>query len=176
MSTALSKRELRQRWAQLRSLLCSWDPIGVMDIPDWPLDEYDCLIGPLLTLLQAGADCDAIGSHLRKEIDEHFGLSPEHYDFRVIAARMRTWFDQGWRDLAQPVSIFVALLDVGVEVWRPVRARPLLGGLFRIVGVDADVSEETWQFPAGAIVRCEERRLGDGTLATTAVEQIQDAC
>ena len=71
------------------------------------------------------------------------------------------------------MSIFVALLDEGVDVWRPVQARPLTGGLFRIVGVEADVSGESWQFPAGAIVRCEERRFGDGTIATAAVEQIQ---
>jgi hypothetical protein len=51
----LSKRELRQRFSQLNALMCDWDPIGVMDDPNWPRDEYDCLVGPLLTLLQSGA-------------------------------------------------------------------------------------------------------------------------
>jgi hypothetical protein len=144
-----------------------------MDDPDWPRDEYDCLAGPLLTLLQSDADDDEIVSYLRKEIDEHFGLSPDHYDFLAVAARLRTWFERGWRNFAEPVTIFVALLDEGVDVWNPVQARPLSRELFRIVGVEADVSDESWQFPAGAIVRCEQRRLGDGTIGMTAVEQIQ---
>jgi hypothetical protein len=143
-----------------------------MDNRDCPRDEYDCLVGPLLTLLQSGAADEAIGTYLHKEIVEHFGLSPEPYDFRAIARRLRTWFDLAWRDLAEPTTIFVALLDEGVDVWRPVVARPLGRGLFRIVGVEADVSDERWQFPAGAIVRCEGKRFGDGTAGMTAVEQV----
>ncbi len=174
-TTQLTKRELRQRSSQLRTLICEWDPIGVVDDPDWPRDEYDCLVGPLLTLLQSDAAADAIASYLRKEVIEHFGLSPAAYDFTAVARRLRTWFDQGWRDPAEPVTIFVALLDDGVDVWRPVQARPLHRGLFRIVGVDADVSDEHWQFPAGAIVRCEDKRFDDGTTGATAVEEVLGA-
>jgi hypothetical protein len=130
--------------------MCKWDPIGVMDQPDWSRDEYDCLVGQLLTMLQSGATNDAIAAYLRKEIVEHFGLSPDPYDFLAVARGARNWFDLGWRDVAEPTTIFVALLDEGVDVWRPVQARPLGGGLFRIVGVEADVSDERWQFPAGA--------------------------
>jgi hypothetical protein len=174
-TTALTKRELRERSSQLRALICEWDPIGVMDDPDWPRDEYDCLVGPLLTLLQSGAADDSIAGYLRKEIVEHFGLSPDAYDLLAVAWRFRAWFDQGWRDLAAPVTVFVALLDEGVDVWRPVQARPLGRGLFRLVGVQADVSDERWQFPAGAIVRCEDRRFDDGTTGVTAVERVQGA-
>lgn len=170
----LTKHELRQRSRELNALMCEWDPIGVMDNPDWPRDEYGCLVGPLLTLLQSGATDDEIGSYLRKEIVEHFGLSPEHYDFLAVAKRLRTWFDRGWRDLAEPVPIFVALVDEGVDVWRPVQARPLSRGLFRIVGVEADVSDERWQFPTGAIVRCVQKRFGDGTIGMTAAEQVEE--
>jgi hypothetical protein len=173
--TALTKRESRQRWSQLRALMCEWDPIGVMNDPGWPRDEYDCLVGPLLTLLQSGATDDEIGGYLRKEIVEHFGLSPDHYDFLAVAGRLRGWFDHGWGHLSEPVTIFVALLNEGVDVWRPVQARPLSRGLFRIVGVEVDISDETWQFPAGAIVRCEQKRFGDGTTGMTAVEQVQGA-
>ena len=49
---ALSKEQSRVRWAELRRLLCEWDPIGVMDDPEWPRDEYDCMIGPVLRLLE----------------------------------------------------------------------------------------------------------------------------
>ncbi len=84
---ALSKRELRKRSAQLRALICEWDPIGVMSEPGWTRDEYDCLVGPLLTILASGASEEEIARYLRKEIDEHFGLAPDHYDFTEVGGR-----------------------------------------------------------------------------------------
>ena len=172
---ALSKHELRQRSAQLRTLMCEWDPIGVMTDPDWPRDGYDCLVGPLLTLLAQGASAEEVARYLRKEIEEHFGLSPEHYNFTEVAQRVHTWFDHGWRTVGDPVTIFVALLDEGVDVWRPVQARPLDQGQFRIIGLEADIEDETWQFPAGSIVKCEKKLFGDGTSGMTAVERIGGA-
>jgi len=166
----LTKRESRQRFSQLNTLMCEWDPIGVMDDSKWPRDEYHCLVGPLLTMLQSGAGQTEIASYLQAEIVEHFGLSAEHYDFTAVAARVRSWFDRAWRDPAEPVTIFVPLLNEGTEVWRPVQARPLGENFFRIIGVEADVSDETWQFASGTIVRCEPKRFSDGKVETTAVE------
>jgi hypothetical protein len=147
-----------------------------MDDPACPRDEYDCLIAPLLSLLQSGATDSDLANYLRKQVVKHFGLSPEHYDFVAVAGRLRNWFDRAWHELSEPVTIFVALLDEGTEAWRPVRARPLREvGLLRIMGVDADVSDETWEFPPGAIVRCEQRRFPDGTIGMTAVERAEEA-
>jgi hypothetical protein len=95
MST-LSKEQSRERWAELRNLLCEWDPIGVMDDPEWPRDEYDCMVGPVMRLLESGASEAAITAYLRAEIADHFGLSPEHYDFLSIARRTRSWFQERW--------------------------------------------------------------------------------
>jgi hypothetical protein len=92
----LSKEQSRKRSGELRDLLCDWDPIGVMDDPEWPRDEYDCMVGSVLRLLEGGASETAIADYLRKEIAEHFGLSPEHYDFAVVAHRVRSWFQSGW--------------------------------------------------------------------------------
>jgi hypothetical protein len=174
-TAALSKRELRERSAQLRGLVREWDPIGVMNEPGWPRDEYDCLVGPLLTLLGSGASEEGIARYLRKEIDEHFGLAPDNYDLTEVARRLRRWFDHGWRSVDEPVTIFVALLDEWADVSRPVQARPLDGGYFRSIGVEADTSDETWQFPAGAIVKCVNKQFVDGTSGVTAVEQVGEA-
>src|SRR5262249_41523899 len=121
--------ELRQRSAQLNDLLHDWDPIGVMGAGT-PHDEYNCLVGPLLTLLQSHATQAEIASHLHKEIDSHFGLSPEHYDFVAVAGRIKRWYDRDWRPLGAPVTIFVAMLGEGVDVWRPVQARALGDDLY----------------------------------------------
>lgn len=172
MSVAvLTKREIRERSSQLRTLICEWDPIGVMDDTEWPKDEYDCLIGPLLTLLQSGANDEGIADYLRRELIEHFGLTPAD-GLASVAQRVRTWFNRGWLVVNEPVTVFVSLLDEGVNVWRPVSARPLGQGLFRLVGVNANVSDERWQFPAGAIVKCVTRQFEDGTTGVVAVEQV----
>jgi len=88
--------------------------------PNWPRDEYEWLVGPLLTLLESGATEAEIGSRLRKEIVEYFGLSPEHYDFPAMGARVRVWFDRAWRDLQDPIT--------SSRFWTK---ELMLGGLFR---------------------------------------------
>lgn len=171
--SALSSREIRERSEQLRALLWEWDPIGVRPASDWPRDEYDCLVGPLLTLLDAGASTEEITLHVHQALDEHFGLTANNDAVRTVADRVRRWFDRAWRSLAEPVTIFVALMDEGVDVWRPVQARSLGGGLYRIIGADGDTSDETWQFPAGAIVQCEDKQFANGRSEMTAVAQVR---
>jgi hypothetical protein len=57
-------------------------------------------------------------------------------------------------------TIYVYLLDEGVNVWRPVAAQPLGADLYRLEGsVPAD---ESWQFQPGTVVRCQERLLSEG--------------
>jgi hypothetical protein len=57
-------------------------------------------------------------------------------------------------------AVYVALLDEGTNVWRPVLAHQVGPRLFRLSGpVPADKS---WQFQPGELVRCEIRRLSGG--------------
>ncbi len=92
----LSKAESRKRWSEIRDLLNEWDPIGVTSLSDWPRDEYECLAGPLLRLLEASASQSEIAGYLRGEIENHFGLDPSRYDFLVVAARLQAWFAERW--------------------------------------------------------------------------------
>ena len=88
----LSKEQSRARWSSLRGLFCEWDPIGVMDDPEWPRDEYDCMVGPSLRLLEAGAPEEEIAEYLFAEITGHFGLSGDRHGCRSFARRLRGWF------------------------------------------------------------------------------------
>jgi hypothetical protein len=56
-------------------------------------------------------------------------------------------------------TIYVELLDEGVDVWRPVEA-VRDGDAFRLP-VSAPEGEH-WQFPPGSRVRCALRELSDG--------------
>ena len=45
-------------------LIADWDPIGVMDDPDWPRDEYDAYLGELYRFLECGESAEFIARHL----------------------------------------------------------------------------------------------------------------
>jgi hypothetical protein len=64
--------------------------------------------------------------------------------------------------------IYVALLEEGTDVWRPVDSREERPGVYRILSTKSD-PDEVWQFPKGSVVRCEER-VADGERCLFAVE------
>jgi hypothetical protein len=74
----------------LRQLIWQWDPIGVAEFA--PDDEYDCMIGPLLSRLTAGADQSEVSEFLRHELQDHFGLDPAHQDVNSAADRLVAWW------------------------------------------------------------------------------------
>jgi hypothetical protein len=75
--------------ASLTHLLNEWDPIGVADLIS---DEYDCMIGPLLSSLSKGDGRAQISEFLRNELETHFGLDPEGLDVVGMATRLVAWW------------------------------------------------------------------------------------
>ena len=69
-------------------------------------------------------------------------------------------------------TIFVALLDEGIDVWRPVVAEIVESDTFRIVSKNPDPEDEHWQFPSGSLVHCERKHLDgrEGLVAVSLVE------
>jgi hypothetical protein len=57
-------------------------------------------------------------------------------------------------------TVYVELLDEGVDVWRPVQAEHLGGDLYRLTGEQPD--GEVWPFAVGDVVRCRVQRLTTG--------------
>jgi hypothetical protein len=58
-------------------------------------------------------------------------------------------------------TIYVALRDEGIGVWRPVEAVAEGGSVYRISDT-ATPAGEVWEFSPGSRVRCERRDLGEG--------------
>jgi hypothetical protein len=98
-------------------------------------------------------------------------LSATDYDFNAVAKRVQAWYDLGWRETRELDTVYVALLNDGVDQWRLVEARSLGRNLFRLIGADEDVSDESWQFPIGAVVRCEMKVFDEGTVGLRAIER-----
>ena len=72
-------------------------------------------------------------------------------------------------DNAGRATIYVALDNEGVDVWRPVDASDLGDALFQILSA-CDSETEQWQFASGAVVRCEKRSFEDGKSGLAAIE------
>lgn len=66
-------------------------------------------------------------------------------------------------------TIHVALLDEGVDVWRPVEAERLSPDSYLIVEQDYDRGLERWEFEPGTVVRC-RRQERDGRQILVATE------
>ena len=62
----------------------------------------------------------------------------------------------------EEVEIYVALLDEGTDVWRPVKARLVSGKVYKIVDQAYNTEDETWEFTPGTEVVCEQRILSNG--------------
>jgi hypothetical protein len=69
---------------------------------------------------------------------------------------------------SKQATIYVALLDEGIEVWRPVAARRVSDDTYLIADQDYDRDAETWEFEPGTVVRCrKEQRDGRQILIAT---------
>jgi hypothetical protein len=66
-------------------LVRDWDPIGVMDDPEWPRDEYDSYIGEIYRYLARGESAEFIARHLCFVEEKLMGLGrvPESYRLPV---------------------------------------------------------------------------------------------
>ena len=59
------------------------------------------------------------------------------------------------------MTIYVALLDEGVDCWRPVKAARLEEGVFRISEQEIP-EQEVWEFGPRDVVRCDEYNFCNG--------------
>ncbi|MFJ6198232.1 hypothetical protein [Micromonospora sp. NPDC092111] len=89
--TSLAHGSAEQRTGGLRRLLNAWDFIGVHD-PRVNVDEYDCLIAPLLKRLTSGAGAGDLSEYLSAEIRGHFGMTISDAKIRAFARRLLAWW------------------------------------------------------------------------------------
>jgi len=62
-------------------------------------------------------------------------------------------------------KVYVSLKNEGVPVWRPVPAQKIGPGTY-VLGSppDYDPDLESWEFPPGSTVICENRKTSDGVI------------
>ena len=92
----VSKEDSRRRWRELRGAVNDWDPIGLIELGS-PEDEYECLVGPLMRMLEKDSCPEEIASYLTKHIPDHFGVSPPD-GAQEFAEGIVNWFLAHWKN------------------------------------------------------------------------------
>ncbi len=89
--------QFRRREAALRDLWNAFDPIGVMDDPDWPRNEYDRYLPHTLRLLMDGAGTLAIADYVNSVVCEEMSLPGNSAAAYAFACELKTWFESDRR-------------------------------------------------------------------------------
>jgi hypothetical protein len=94
--------------------------------------------------------------------------------YKEAAIAIREILQERDEMLFSKTTIFIFLLNEGVEVWRPVEAELIEDGIYKILSVNDDPDNEAWQFQTGMIVRCENKTFSDGETKLVAIESVED--
>ncbi len=96
-------RKFKQSFVRLRRFLNEWDPLGITNAPSQQpvIDEYDCLVTSLLSLLYRKAGRAEIVSHLTRELSEHFGVNPAVQNPDEFVERIMTCYDNELIDVSE---------------------------------------------------------------------------
>jgi hypothetical protein len=73
--------------------------------------------------------------------------------------------------MSEAHKVYVALLDEGVECWRPVDAQHMVEDQYLLCGPIPE--GEVWEFRPGEMVRCRERTFQDGAIGLVAFARVQ---
>jgi hypothetical protein len=87
------KTQFRRREAALRELWNAFDPIGVMDDPEWPRDEYDRYLPHTLRLLTDRAGTLAIAEYVNRVVCNEMALPANAAAAYAFALELEAWFE-----------------------------------------------------------------------------------
>jgi hypothetical protein len=92
----LSKEHSRKRWNGLRDAVNEWDSVGLIELGA-PVDEYECLVGPLMRMLEKNICPEEIAGYLTQHVPDHFGVSPPD-GAQEFSEEIVNWFLTQWKN------------------------------------------------------------------------------
>ena len=90
----LTEEQSRDRRRQLLDLLFQYDIASLVSNPD-QADEYECLVDPLLGILQGRATESEIRGFLEWQVRTHFGTF-DCTRARESAGKLKAWYEASW--------------------------------------------------------------------------------
>lgn len=70
---------------KVMELLRKWDPIGALDDPTWPDDEYNMYSAPIVLMLDAGVSERKLYGHLKRIVTDRMELRCDKTKTKQIA-------------------------------------------------------------------------------------------
>ena len=92
MESEYLKRADVQGHLKVMELLRKWDPIGILQIPNAPKDEYDIYSAEIVRLLDAGIPAEPLAKHLNDIAIHRMGLTRDISSDRPIAREMVSYW------------------------------------------------------------------------------------
>ena len=94
MKKSLMKSNYKQNSLALREILNESDFIGIYPSKGGPKDEYDCMIGPILSRLSKRITKEELETYLIKELKEHFGIAhPQLIQMSKATEKIMAWWN-----------------------------------------------------------------------------------
>jgi len=90
-----NNKDIKLLIQELNNILNQWDFIGVHPFNDGPTDEYDCLIGPIISRLNANSTNEELKNFLIKELNDHFGMpSLQIESIDDVVEKITAWWNK----------------------------------------------------------------------------------
>jgi hypothetical protein len=91
MTNREQRTSVKHQLREMRDLINRWDPVGLL-AAGAPADEYECLVGPILSHLGRGATALELTRWLDSHITAHFGRVPA--DSAHFTEKACAWYEQ----------------------------------------------------------------------------------
>ena len=88
------KKAIADEQKELIYMLNEWDPIGILPGEEGPMEEYDCIAGPILSLLHRGENKKKLIIFFNELLKNHIGLEPEDSKPAEIADKIMNWWNK----------------------------------------------------------------------------------
>jgi hypothetical protein len=82
---------------KVMELLRAWDPIGVLDDPDWPKDEYDGYSATIVRMLDAGISEKELYAFMKRIVTQHMEISCDRKKTKQVAHDLVEFWKE-WKD------------------------------------------------------------------------------
>jgi hypothetical protein len=90
----LNKKVLKRLSSELLNILNEWDPIGVLPGAGGPQDEYECLVWPIISLLQKDAGEGELMNFLDRYLTDHMGLDFVDGGSKATVVQIFDWWKE----------------------------------------------------------------------------------
>lgn len=90
MNITMDIKKIKKAQKELRKILNEWDFLALGKSEND--DEYDCIMNPILSLLQKGTSKTTIQIFIQKELQDHFNTNIADDELKSLIDKISQWW------------------------------------------------------------------------------------